>query len=342
MGRTKLLLIDDELHILKAIERELAEFELDIVIETDSEKAMKILEDQNIDIMFTDQRMPRITGLELIIHANKVSPKTISILMTGYTDLSIIISAINEGRIFHYLPKPWEQDELIKVINRAIEHKKEQDEKAFILNKYLVDKQEWIDATTKLENITCLTEANLLASFAKIIEVKDYELYLHSLRVSELSIEVGKYLNLTTKQLHNVKYGGLLHDLGKIVIKDRILYKNDKLDNDEYHEMKKHASVGAEILKEIEHMYDIAVVIEQHHERDDGNGYPKGLAGEDITIEARIISIADAFDALTSDRIYRKKLSIEKSFEILKSDGAGKFDPYVLGKFEEYVNSKRV
>lgn len=337
MKKLKLLLMDDEPFILSAIKRELMEYDFEIITETNPFRAKELLKNSNIDILLTDQRMPEISGLELILYGRTVSPDTVPILMSAYSDFEVIVAAINEGRIFHYLPKPWDVNKLKVTLMKALEFKNDQEQKKVILNKYLIDKQDWLETTNKLEVDILKNDKNQVAAFKKIIEVKDYDLFLHSVRVSELAEKFAEYIGLPEKQQYILRCAGLFHDLGKIVIKDRILYKNDRLDQDEYEEMKRHPAVGAEILNEIEHFEEIARIVEQHHEREDGNGYPKGLSGESICYEARIISILDAFDALTSDRIYRKALKVGEAFEILRKGGAGKFNNRVLKDFEAFI-----
>lgn len=332
-----MLIVDDEKYILNSLKRQLEEYEVELITESNPLRAKEIIKNNHIDLLMTDQRMPEMTGIELIIYAKEISPKTISILMTAYTDFDVIISAINEGKIFHYLTKPWKYEELEELLKKAIKYKVQQDQKSFILSKYFSDKQLWIDNVKMLESKLMKGEDNVIQAFQRIIEVKDNNLYLHSLRVSNLSVRFANFIGVDKNRMEIIKYAGIFHDIGKVLIKDRIIYKETKLNEDENMEMMKHPVIGAEILRQFDSFNEIASVVEQHHERENGMGYPYGLAGDNIKLEARIISIADAYDALTSDRVYRKGIDKGEAIKILTSNGAGIFDENLLKQFVRFT-----
>ncbi|MDN5351328.1 MAG: hypothetical protein PWQ12_244 [Clostridiales bacterium] len=155
----------------------------------------------------------------------------------------------------------------------------------------------------------------------------------HSIRVGELSYRLGKALNLPSRELGDLKMMGLLHDLGKIAIDQNILNKESKLTNEEYAEIKKHPEIGYRILSGVNEMSEIAVYVLAHHESWDGTGYPRGLKGTEIPYLARIITVVDAFDAMTSDRAYRKKMSYEDAFAELRRCSGRQFDPEIVETF---------
>jgi diguanylate cyclase (GGDEF)-like protein len=162
----------------------------------------------------------------------------------------------------------------------------------------------------------------------------------HSIRVGELSYRLGKALNLSSRDLGDLKMMGLLHDVGKIAIDQKILNKESHLTNEEYTEIKKHPEIGYRILSAVNEMSEIAVYVLAHHERWDGGGYPRGLKGEEIPYLARIITVVDAFDAMTSDRAYRKEMSQEKAFAELKRCAGQQFDPDIVDAFIHEMESE--
>ena len=333
----KLLIVDDEQKILKALERQLANSNIKIITVSTAKEAKDVLKDTVVDILITDQKMPGSNGLELVKYFKEVSPDTVSILMSSYNDVEAMISAINDIHIFHFIQKPWDEKELIEAINMAIDFKKESIYQKQIVKSYLIDKDKWMAATTIFKEKEAKNEENLISVFKKIMDVKDRELYLHCQRVSEMAFEFSGTLGIRDEKLEEIKQAAEFHDLGKIVIKDNILYKESRLSTDEYEEMKRHPMVGADVLREIESFGKIAHIVEQHHERLDGHGYPKGLKQEEICFEARIISILDVYDALTSERVYKKSKTKQEAINIMTKGGIGQFDAEIFEKFQNFI-----
>lgn len=172
------------------------------------------------------------------------------------------------------------------------------------------------------------------------VEAKDNYTRGHSDRVSEYSVLIGRKLGLPNKDLETLKIGGLFHDIGKIGISDSILLKNGKLTNAEYDEIKSHPIIGKNILSNAAIFQDIIPIVLYHHERYDGKGYPYGLSDKDIPLLARIVAVADAFDAMTSKRSYRNELDIEYVKEELKNKTGTQFDPVVATTFLDMLNNE--
>ncbi|MBI4691594.1 MAG: HD domain-containing protein [Nitrospirae bacterium] len=179
---------------------------------------------------------------------------------------------------------------------------------------------------------TFLTTVHTLA---ETIEKRDPCTGGHTKRVMDNSLAIGRMIGLSDAELHRLKLTAILHDIGKIGVRDNVLLKNGKLTDEEFEEIKKHTIYGEEILSYIKHFKDVIVGVRNHHERFDGKGYPDGLEGGDIDITARIIAIADTFDAMTTDRPYRKGLSLEVAFEELKRCSGSQFDPQLVDAFIE-------
>ncbi len=174
----------------------------------------------------------------------------------------------------------------------------------------------------------------------KTIEAKDSYTQGHTLRVQEYALKLAKAIDLTEKQIENVKTAALLHDIGKIGIDDNILKKPDKLTEDEYKLIQKHPLIGVEILKDVDFLKDVINIIKYHHERYDGKGYPEGIMGEDIPIEALILSIADVFDAMTSDRPYRNALPIEIALSEIENSAGKQLHPKLSKVFVQLIRNE--
>ncbi len=190
------------------------------------------------------------------------------------------------------------------------------------------------------ELISSIRETYLqtMIALSRAIEIKDPYTRGHSERVARYAMEIGRALGMKEEDIENIRYAGLLHDIGKIGVAGRILNKNGKLTEEEYAEVKKHPVLSEEIIKDIEYLKKVRRIIRHHHERYDGRGYPDGLEGEEIPIESRILAIADAFDAMTSTRPYRGAMSVEKAISILKSGAGIQWDPKIMDKAIEAIS----
>ena len=170
-------------------------------------------------------------------------------------------------------------------------------------------------------------------SFALAIDAKDRYTQEHIQRVKTYAMDLAREMDLTETQLKSVEYGALLHDIGKIAIPESILCKPGKLTPEEFETMKTHASIGAKILEPVRFPFPVVEVVRSHHERWDGTGYPDGLKGEEIPIGARILSVTDVYDALTTDRAYRRAWSRAETMEYLQKHMGSHFDPIVVSTF---------
>ena len=190
---------------------------------------------------------------------------------------------------------------------------------------------------TKMQKMYLETIRTLVAA----IDAKDPYTKGHSERVTQTSIALARKLNLPEGEIDNIEYAALLHDIGKIGISDNILGKNSSLTDKEFDKIKEHPVMGAKIVEPVEFLKDSYKTVYHHHERYDGDGYPDGLKGEDIPISARIIAVADAYDAMGSDRPYRKKLNKDKILEELKDQSGKQFDPEVVKALISILDRKR-
>ncbi len=195
--------------------------------------------------------------------------------------------------------------------------------------------KKYIKKKIKLENIT----EEIVKTLARVIDAKDKYTNGHSFRVALYACTLAKNLNFSENEIKEIRWEGLLHDIGKIGIPDNVLNKNGHLTDSEYDLIKSHTVIGDEILKESSELKNAALTTRHHHERYDGKGYPDGLMKEEIPLHARILAIADSYDAMNSNRIYRKSLSKEVIKEELIKNRGTQFDPNLLDKFLELFNN---
>ncbi|HOV79281.1 MAG TPA: HD domain-containing protein [Bacillota bacterium] len=194
----------------------------------------------------------------------------------------------------------------------------------------------------RLYNSLKETFLTTVLTLAETIEKRDPYTWGHTQRVTNYSAAIGKTLGLSKLEIERLALAAMLHDIGKIGIRDSILLKKGKLTTEEFEEVKMHTIYAEEILEHIKHFKDIVPAVKHHHERYDGTGYPERLRGENINVMARIISIADAFDAMTTDRPYRKRLLLDSALYELKNNAGTQFDPVMVEAFFSAYDSRNI
>ncbi len=282
-----------------------------------------------IPIVISDYIMPGMKGDEFLASVSAMSESTHTIILTGQATLDGVVSAINNAKLYRYISKPWEETDLVLTVEKAIESYDQKLEIRRLAQKY--------------ERLYLNMRETYLASinaFANAIDARDSYTTGHSQRVAEYSVMLAKACGFDDARIEAINHMGILHDIGKIGIRDSILYKQDKLTPEEYDAMKKHVSIGADILKGMSALSYVLPGIKYHHERYDGGGYEERIAMEQIPLEARIICIADAFDAMTSDRPYRKALSVEKALEEIDRSKGTQFDPRLAERFVSMIRAQ--
>ncbi len=278
---------------------------------------------QEVDLIITDFMMPGMNGLEFLKNVKAKSPDTVTILLTGYADKENAIRSINEVGLYYYLEKPWDNNCLIKVIQNGLEKKRLSDnlkEKYIELeksNREIARLYEFLkkDYQQEVDNTK-----NLVISLANVIEAKDSYTDGHTRRVGTICRALGDKLGLEHGRLEHLEIAGMIHDIGKVAVPENILNKPGKLDTHEFDVIKTHTVIGENICKPLNCLSDCLDPIRHHHEKLNGSGYPDGLKGSEISLEARIIAVADIFDALYTKRPYRDRLPLAKVEELMNSE----------------------
>jgi response regulator RpfG family c-di-GMP phosphodiesterase len=316
-----ILAVDDEPDNLQLLRRTLRR-DYEITTANGPLEAIDILKIHGeFDMIVTDHRMPDMTGVELLQYANSHYPDMIRILITAYSEVPILVEAINSGKIFRYVKKPWTPEELTLTIQKAFEAKK-----------LSMDNQRLIEDFKDLFSGT-------ISVIVEALDAKDKFTAGRSSRVCCYAVNVAKALNLSEIEISKIEIAGLLHDIGMIGVPEIILQKKGPLTENEYMEVKRHIDYGMKILENIKQLSTIVNIVKYHHERFDGTGYPEGLKGEEIPIGARIIALADTFDAMMSTRAYREPLDMESAKAELRGCAGSQLDPQIVNTFLGIVDT---
>jgi len=297
-----------------------------------AEDALLQLRERDFQLVISDITMTGMSGLEMIPHVKAVSPETVVVMISGMQTIESAINALRLGA-FDYLMKPFDLRQAEAAVARALEYH----ELIVAKRRYETQLEELVEQRTQeldqaLDSVENAYRATLRALTAAL-ETRDAETHGHSERVVTFSLRLGREYGLTGPQMKALEFGSLLHDIGKIGVPDAILRKPAKLTEEEWEHMREHPLHGQQILRGIQFLEGAARVVAQHHEKWNGSGYPLGLKGTEIDICARIFSVADAFDAITSDRVYRHGRPYEAAAKELDEWAGKQFDPQVVEAF---------
>jgi putative two-component system response regulator len=293
-----------------------------------------VTEEKSVNLVLLDIKMPGPSGFEVLEYLKQRYPHLPVIMLTAFSDLDTGMKAIRLGAA-DYLAKPVRREDLLSCVHRvltaSLQQKEAVDEKTQSISHQKELEEQLSEALLTLKNATFAT----LEAFSETIEQKDAYTKGHCSRVRSIAVALAKALNLAPETILVIEGGSLLHDIGKIGISEEILNKSSGLTKEEFDIIKTHPSSGERIISHIEMFKPYRPIIRSHHERIDGKGYPDGLKGEQIPMEVRIVSIADAFDAMTSSRAYRSALPTEIAIEELKLCSGSQFDPDLVNLFIE-------
>ena len=327
----RVLIVDDEQEITQILADLLCETH-NCATANSAEEALLLLQQDSFELVISDITMPGMSGLEMLPQVKNVSPNTVVVMISGMQTVESAIGALRLGA-FDYLMKPFDLRQVEAVVKRALVHQ----DLMVAKQRYENQLEELVEQrTAELDRaLDSLEDAyrSTLRALTAALETRDSETHGHSERVVSYSLRLGREYGLDTQQMKALEFGSLLHDIGKIGVPDSILRKPGQLTEEEWVLMREHPQHGQQILRGIEFLEGPARVVAQHHEQWDGSGYPLGLRGDDINLCARIFAVADAFDAITSDRVYRRGKSYEAAAQELNDWSDRQFDPKVVEAF---------
>ena len=325
----KVLYVEDETELRDSLSNYLKKLFKSVDTAENGEIGLQKYKKQSYDIVITDISMPIMNGIEMITEINKLNDSQDVIVISAYTDTNYFIDCIKLG-VSEYILKPISFQQINSVLFKTANNLIRTDTN-LTYKKYLEDTVR--DSSQKIVDLQKETIENFehtILALVQIIEERDSYTGGHSQRIANYSKLIAQALGRSEVECETIYQAGILHDIGKIVTPDAILLKPDVLNEMEYELIKKHVEVGYNLLSKIPMYSDIAEIMAYHHERYDGTGYPNGLAGEDIPLLSRIMSVADAFDAMTTNRIYKARMSVNEALAELKIFAGIQFDADIV------------
>jgi len=309
-----ILFVDDEPWVLTAFKRIFEDTGHRCIYCSSPSEALEVVKKETVWVVVSDNQMPEMSGIEFLNRMRKVSPDTVRIMMTAYANLGVAISAINQSEAFRFITKPWDNEELLSLVEEGL-------------------------ARYDILNSMRSRDESRYRSLAQTVELKDPYTRGHCDRVADYAERLARAAGVEEPLITCIRHGSILHDCGKIGVPEEVLNFPGKLTPEEFEIIKQHPDWGTQVAREANLPEAVVNVILYHHERGDGSGYPAGLSGKAIPLEARIAAIADVFDALTSDRPYRKGNTIGDATAILNGL-AGLLDTELLEIFKRTVISE--
>lgn len=350
-----ILCVDDEANILSALKRLFRGEGYRILTAGGGKEGLTLLEQERVDLVISDMRMPEMNGAQFLEQVRARWPDTMRLLLTGYAEISATVDAINKGGIYRYISKPWEDEDMRRTVREALERlqlerekrrlealTQRQNEELRTLNASLEEKVQ--ARTAELRGaMQSLTEAHeklkkgfitSVRVFSNLIELRGGTMSGHSRRVAEVARGMARQLGLSEADVQDVFLAALLHDIGKIGLPDKLLDKPfTSLTSEERAEVVKHPVKGQAALMALEQLQGAAKLIRGHHERFDGMGYPEGLAGLTIPLGARILAVANDFDAVQQGMLLPKRLAETQAIEFIREGRGKRYDPAVVDAF---------
>ncbi len=333
----RVLVVDDEMPVRSMIAAALERLGYAVEQAGGGREALEVLEMNFFDLVLTDIVMNDVNGIALLERIHALQPTLPVVMVTAVHDISIAIDAMRRGA-YDYLLKPFERDQLLSTVERALSHRRALEE----TQNYHESLEEMVRARTEMlrhaiEDLEHSYDVTLEA-LGDALDLKDSETEGHSKRVTAYAIALARAMGIPPEEIKIIARGAFLHDIGKMAIPDEILRKPGKLTPEEQDLMREHCSRGYHMLRKIPFLAGAAEIVLCHQEYYDGNGYPNGLRGREIPIGARIFAVADTLDAITSDRPYRKARGFDAAREEILRCSGSQFDPAVVEVFLKIPN----
>jgi len=338
------LIVDDDPILLEYIAFALHEAGLNYLACTNGEEALHTFQNNKIDTVLTDVKMPGLSGIDLLEKITMLNQDIPVILMTGFAEVTMAITAIKKGA-FDFIVKPYNSEQLVHAVKKAIQFRyliqKDKEYKQTLENTINAKTQELKEALSMLKNMSI----ELVDRLTTIAEFRDSKTAFHNQRIGHYAKELSEALSMPTSFVEAITFTSPLHDIGKIGISDTILLKPASLTDDQVKTMKTHTSIGSTILANSAYPYIQlgASIALNHHERWDGTGYPRGLKRDETPMEGRIVMICDMYDALRSRRPYKEPFSHEETMHIITSGNKRTmpehFDPDIFTTFKKLAST---
>jgi putative nucleotidyltransferase with HDIG domain len=336
----RLLVVDDEDAVTQVLAKFLRSRGYEVEIARSGEEALEVLARSQFSLLLCDVRMPGMTGIELVPRALEVDPDLGIMMLSGLNDAPTATAALGTGAL-DYILKPVELPDLQRALERALLRR------ALEIDRRSVERMIRTEVATRAEEkererLTLRSvSVSTVEALVNAMEAKDIYLRGHSQRVAELSAAIATELGLDLDTVECVRIAARIHDIGKIGIRESVLNKPAPLTREEYEHVKEHVRIGMEIIAPLKHLGMAQDFVQDHHEHWDGQGYPNGKAGEEISIGARILAAADAFESLTSQRAYRQPRRPMEAVEYLAARSGDLLEPTVYNALTRVIQRRR-
>lgn len=334
------LVVDDEEPIRNALKRFLAGQGFAAYTAASGPEALALMHDHEIALMLCDIRMPGMSGVDLVPQALDHTPDLAVVMLTAVNDATTAALCMQRGAM-DYLTKPLELDDLLRAVQRALRRRDTLVESrqldVQLKQEFASQAAEWERERADLYHVTGAT----LEALVNTMEARDPYLRGHSARVADLSATIAAHLELSDDEVEQIRLAGRLHDIGKIGTREAVLNKRGPLSAEEFEHIKQHVIAGSQILAPLRYLGRVLGGVRSHHERWDGTGYPDGLRGEEIPIEARIIGSAEVYDALTTARPYQNRMPPDQAVRRMGELVGTVLDPRVFTALAEVVTRRR-
>ena len=328
-GHSRVLIVDDDATIRHPLVHDLRERGYDVHACESGSAALMLLERERFMVMLCDVRTPEMSGLDMVPRALELDPDLAVVMISGVNEAKPAVDALTQGAM-EYLVKPFAFADLEAAVVRVTHRRQLAIERR---NVERLVREEVMSRTMELEREKTAVHAltiGIAETLINVMEAKDVYLRGHSQRVAEQAATVAEELGLHADVVEDVRLAGRLHDIGKIGIREDILNKPGPLTADEFLHVQEHVRIGMDILRPLHHIREALEYVHDHHEHFDGSGYPRGKCGDDISLGGRILTICDAFDAMTSRRAYRDAFDEHRAIAHLQAEVGRLLDPKVF------------
>jgi response regulator RpfG family c-di-GMP phosphodiesterase len=358
-----LLFVDDEPSILSSLQRLFRPKGYKILTAESGEAGLAVLDVHPVDLVISDMRMPKMDGAQFLEQVRQKTPETMRLLLTGYADVTSTINAINKGEIYRHISKPWDDNDIVLIVKKALEHKALRGENQRLLaltqrqNDELKDLNAGLEKrvqerTSEIEQVNSFLnlandklKQNFLVSikvFSGLIELREGAVAGHARRVADMARRIAKRMALPVQGQQDVFVAALLHDIGKIGFSDELLSRPvSKLVNEDLARYRKHALSGEAALMPLVELQGVAKIIRSHHERFDGEGFPDGLLGTAIPLGAQILAVANDYDGFQIGTLTERRYSADEVKSLLQQGSGKRYDPKVVDAFLDVIGKPR-